>query len=269
MPQIMSSRTSSDTVVRLDDGRRAGVAFYGDHDGEPVLLLHGTPASRITYSFLDRTAAELGICGIAPDRPGIGLSDDLPNRGILDYPDDVIQIADALGVERFAVLGWSGGSAYALATAVCHPDRVRSVALVSGLAPLDGQEGTATGATAGLGRTERCALAITHNAPSAADRARITEPEARKLTAFFLEACRQGARGIVLDFRLLSFPWGFALDQVEVPVHVFHGSDDRTIPVDHAQVFVTGIGDAGLTIWEHEGHLAVWQHADEVLKALR
>ncbi|MCB1004586.1 MAG: alpha/beta hydrolase [Acidimicrobiales bacterium] len=144
----------------MDDGRRAGVALYGDPDGAPVFMFHGTPASRITFSFLHDRAAERGVCIVAPDRPGIGLSDDLPNRGILDYPDDVAAIADALGHATFAVAGWSLGSAYALACADRLGERVSSVAVISGMGPLD-----AEGSLEGFGRTEREALRLTHVAP--------------------------------------------------------------------------------------------------------
>ena len=287
-----SSRSRIDRLLELDDGRRAGVALYGDPDGAPVFMFHGTPASRITFSFLHDRAAQRGVCIVAPDRPGIGLSDDLPNRGILDYPDDVAAIADALGHATFAVAGWSLGSAYALACADRLGDRVSSVAVVSGMGPLD-----AEGSLEGFGRTEREALRLTHVAPwlmkpfyralctavrtrpdlalrairhslGTGDRDQLGDDDPRKLTAFLVEACRQGPRGIVLDFRLYTFPWGFGLAGIDVPVHVFHGDDDKTIPARHAQLIADAIPGSTLTMWPGEGHLGFWRHADAVLDAI-
>ena len=100
------------------------------------------------------------------------------------------------------------------------------------------------------------------------DRSQLGNEDPRRLTEFLLEACRQGPRGIVLDFRLFTFPWGFDLAEIEVPVHVFHGDDDKTIPVRHARLIADRVPGSSLTIWEDEGHLGFWRHADEVCKAL-
>ncbi|MCX7621651.1 MAG: alpha/beta hydrolase, partial [Acidimicrobiales bacterium] len=259
---------------------------------KPVLLLHGTPASRITFAFADEPARKLGVRAIAPDRPGIGLSDDQPNRGILDYPHDIAELGDKLGLDSFSVLGWAGGGPYALACGAVLADRVKAVAVVSGMAPLE-----YVGSLEGFGRTERQALRLTHVAPwiakpfyrylarlvrwqpglavtmirhslSPNDQQLLGEPDPEQVMAFFLEACRQGSRGVVLDYRLFTFPWGFEVEDLTVPVHIFHGDDDRTIPYRHAEILAERIPGATLTTWHGEGHLALWRHATEVLEAI-
>lgn len=285
-------RPGIDATIHLTDGRRAGYATYGDAAGKPVLLFHGTPASRITFSFVDEPARNLGVRAIAPDRPGIGLSDDQPNRGILDYPHDIAELADNLGLDSFSVVGWAGGGPYALACGAVLADRVNAVAVISGMAPLDDRA-----SLDGFGRTEREALRLTHFAPwiakpfyralaefvrwqpglavqtirhslSVSDKQLLGEPDPEQVMAFFLEACRQGSRGVVLDYRLFTFPWGFDVANLTVPVHIFHGDDDRTIPYRHAEILAERIPGATLTTWKGEGHLAVWHHVTEVLEAI-
>ncbi len=89
--------------MRLPDGRRVAIASHGDPRGRPIFVLHGVPASRLGHEFVDAPAKGRGARVLCPDRPGIGLSDPKPGRTIRSYPDDVAAIADALGLERFAL----------------------------------------------------------------------------------------------------------------------------------------------------------------------
>jgi hypothetical protein len=103
--------------IQLDDGRRLGYAEYGDPKGKPMLYCHGLPASRLEAAFCDTAAKQLGIRIVAVDRPGYGLSDFQAQRLMSGWPDDVLQLTGILGIERFAVMGVSGGGPYALACA--------------------------------------------------------------------------------------------------------------------------------------------------------
>lgn len=282
-----------DRVILLPDGRRLGYRAYGPDEGPLVLLFHGTPSSRLVWGFIDDAAHALGVRAVAPDRPGIGLSDDQPHRGILDWPADMEVLADHLGADTFSVAGWSGGAPYALACGVELPERVAAIALVAGIGPLDRE-----GAYDGMGRTEREALRLTHTAawlakpmyqglrsfvnrqPGIARRIIETslppldraEFEARgsadEALAYLRESLRQGPRGVVLDYRLFTFPWGFQPEAVKVPVHIFHGDEDRTIPAHHADDFATRIPHATRTIWTRGGHMAVVDHGKELLELL-
>ena len=130
-----------DSSLRLRSGRRLGYAEYGRADGWPVLFFHGFPGSRYEGRLLDGAARTVGVRIIAPDRPGFGLSDFKPARGMGSWPFDVAELADRLGVGRFSVLGFSGGGPYA---AVCgHRLRYRllAVGLLSGMGPTDAPSG--------------------------------------------------------------------------------------------------------------------------------
>src|SRR5215211_6909814 len=127
-----------DRVMRLTDGRRLGYAEYGDPTGRPVFFFHGFGTSRVICPRDDELARNLGARLIAVDRPGIGWSDALPGRRLLDWPTDVAQLANQLGLDRFAIVGWSGGGPYAAACGHALADRVRVVGLVSSPAPISG-----------------------------------------------------------------------------------------------------------------------------------
>ena len=125
------------TTLRLRGGRRLGFAQYGRPDGEPLFYFHGHPGSRLEAQFADAAAAEAGFRVIALDRPGYGVSDFQPRRALRDWPDDVAEAADLLGLSRFSVAGASGGGPYALACAWRMPGRVIRAAVISGVCPYD------------------------------------------------------------------------------------------------------------------------------------
>lgn len=119
-----------DATIKLSDGRRLAYAEWGDLDGSPIIFFHGTPHSRLWCPDELATASE-EIRLITVDRPGIGRSDIKQARTFSDWPDDVVSLANALGVPRFAVIGWSGGGPYAAACAALIPTRLTGVGIVS------------------------------------------------------------------------------------------------------------------------------------------
>jgi pimeloyl-ACP methyl ester carboxylesterase len=125
----------NEQMVPLPDGRRVVIASHGDPRGWPLFLFHGIPVSRLGHEFTDAPAKERGVRVLYPDRPGIGLSDPRPGRTIYSYADDVAAMADALGLERFAVAGLSGGGPYALACGAKLPERVTAVGVMAGVGP--------------------------------------------------------------------------------------------------------------------------------------
>ena len=133
-----------DEIFARVNGDRVAVSEYGDPDGEPVMFCHGWPSSRIMAQFIDDAARDLRVRIISPDRPGIADSTFVLNRKVLDWPPLVAELADFLHLERFRVLGISGGAPYAYALAWSLPERVRAIAVVSGapnIAELSDQTG--------------------------------------------------------------------------------------------------------------------------------
>ena len=126
-------------TVDLPDGRRLGFSEAGDSAGAPLLYFHGNPGSRLDFTSdrYDEAFGAAGVRFIAADRPGFGLSDPKPGRGHADWPADVSRLADALGLDRFAVLGYSRGGRYALACAALIPERLTAVGVLSAVTSPD------------------------------------------------------------------------------------------------------------------------------------
>jgi pimeloyl-ACP methyl ester carboxylesterase len=125
-----------DTTLRLRDGRSLGYLDIGEVGTPPVILFHGSPGSRLDAFYLpsDELAAT-GVRMLAPDRPGLGRSDPRPRQSFREGVADAAGLADALGLEKFAVIGVSGGGPYAAACAEWLPERLTAAALVSGVGP--------------------------------------------------------------------------------------------------------------------------------------
>ena len=279
-------------AIRLPDGRRLGYAQYGDPDGLPVFYFHGTPGSRLERPPDPAMKASSGMRLLVAERPGYGLSDFHPRRSLLDWPDDVTALAEALELERFAVLGVSGGGPHAAACAYRIPERLTGVALVSSLAPV-----RRPGGMAGLPLVMRLAFTVGRIVPGLlrpliwcfshpgrnprsfvrqgarrlgpSDRAVLARPEVESLLAQdFAEAARQGVRGYAQDVKLFSRPWGFPLEGIGVPVYLWHGGDDRLTPPHMGRYLAGTIPGAQATFLEGEGHFLVLDHLEEIASSL-
>ncbi len=279
---------NTDLTIRLPDGRTLGYAESGAPAGWPLFFFHGSPGSRLECRYFDEDAlVRLNIRLITPDRPGFGLSDFQPKRAICDWPADVIALAGALGVERFGVLGISGGSPYAAVCARMVPERLTAVAIVSGVAP------NVPGATGGMG-SGRYLLALARWSPRLAglflgqmavglrhpdrmmamvmksmppsDRELLAQPAVQRIfLAALREAFRQGTRGAAWDATLAARDWGFELAEIAMPVHLWQGEADHNVPPAMGRYLARAIPDCQATFVPAEGHLLVEQHLDEIL----
>lgn len=153
----------SSQTLRLEGGRTLGCAEWGDTSGLPLLRFHGSSSSRLERPVQPEALA--GVRLVTIDRPGHGLSDFQPKRTLLDWPEDVAALATHLGIERFAVSGWSAGGPYALACAYRTPQRLTAVGLISSVGPHD-----RPAATEGMDRFNRMTLAVTRRLPWAVNR---------------------------------------------------------------------------------------------------
>ena len=245
--QGMTAVPERDYSVVLADRRRVAIAEWGPEDGRPVFLLHGMPGSRRLCPDPAATA-DAGVRLIAPDRPGYGGSDPSPGRTIADGAADLAAIATILGIDRFAVVGWSSGGPYALAAAVRDPERVAAVALVASDAPTeeapalldelpeptrDRIRRLRAGDPTALAELEaRIAPYAEHpesileslgpDAPS-----EVTSSRRAALMAMFEAAFAQGVTGFRDDWVATFLPWGFHLADVHRPVDIWWGDADQ------------------------------------------
>jgi pimeloyl-ACP methyl ester carboxylesterase len=277
--------------VTLPDGRELAYEEYGDPGGEPVLSFHGGLSSRLDAAPAHQAALDLGVRLLSPDRPGIGLSTFQPGRRLLDWPADVAALADALGIDRFAVMGWSCGGPYAAVCGARMSDRVTAVGLLSSAVPLE-----LVGTTKGLARDDRLLLFLVRWTPRlAAALLRITIGQAteRRLyreirrsfpavdraaleergsivdaVAFVKESMRQGAQGCLQDYRVFGSPWGFDLSEVTVPVQIWEGEEDNTGPPEYRELLLRHLPRAQLCLVPGEGHLSLLQHQAPAILSL-
>lgn len=280
------------TVLRLEDGRELAFGEYGDPDGAPVIGFHGTPGSRRQMEPCDAAARAEGVRLIAPDRPGYGHSSWAPQRRLLDWPRDVAQLADQLGIERFGVAGVSGGGPHAVACAAGLGARLTGASIVSGVAPPDtpglyDYMMPMNRVTFTLARQSGMLVwplmagmlfAMRHFPDRALDQMLRSMPEAdrrvisrREVADVFLEeaklASSTAARAAAQDFALFTRPWGFRLEDIQAPVHVWHGDRDVNVPLSHGRGQADRIPNAKLHLCPDEGHLLFIDHARAILRA--
>lgn len=283
----------TDEALTLRDGRTLGYAEYGCPEGEPGFYFHGHPGSRLEAQLAHEAAALKGVRIIALDRPGYGRSDFQPGRKILDWPNDVTEAADALGIQRFAVLGGSGGGPYALACARAIPERLTKAGVVSGVGPYD-----APGATDGMRWQNRVGFQFGARFPTLArfimwsmerqvrrnpvrtveavaqamsgvDAEIVRRPEVRQALATVIsEAFRQGSQGAAWDVVLLGRPWGFRLEEITTTVYLWHGEADVLVPPGMGRHQAERIPNCHARFFTGEGHLLLIDHMPEIIDEL-
>jgi len=279
-------------VIQLPGGRRLAIAEWGDPDGRPVLHMHGLPGSRLEIHAEPDFYQRAGVRLITVDRPGYGLSDPHPAGTLLSWAADVEVLADRLRLGRFGLTAMSGGGPFALATAYRLGERLTGVALAGSIGPLD-----APGAWQGIKLVNRLGLwSAAHFSLGvrlayasmrlllrvdperfldemalgrpAGDRRLLATPALRRREELMLlEAGRSGVRGAVHEIGLLVRPWGFPLDRIQARVELFHGGDDDTAPLRHAQRLAETIPRSRLHVCVGEGHMVMWTHLGEILEA--
>ena len=267
-----------DQTITLPDGRKLGFAEYGS--GTPLLYFHGHPCSRLEAQYLARRD---GIRVIGIDRPGMGLSSYQANRTLISWTADVVSLADSLGIEKFSVVGLSGGAPYALACAYAVLERISACGIVSGAWSID-RKTTFLSAWMPwimlpiMGRflkdADTAKGLIVKQAGKVwpgSDKRILDDPAIPEIMATTLvEAFRQGSRGPARDAMLIGRIKGFRLDEITHPnIHLWHGNADQQVPVTTAQKVAQGLRRCDATFYDDEGHLSVIvNHKDEILNTL-
>jgi pimeloyl-ACP methyl ester carboxylesterase len=282
-------------TVRAADGRRLSTQVYGDPDGRPVLILHGTPGSRLGPHPRSSVLHRLGVRLISFDRPGYGGSDRMAGRRVADAAADVLAIADAYGLQRFAVVGRSGGGPHALACAALLPERTTKAAMLVSLAPrgadgLDWFDGMAqsnvmefTAAANGYAgiaaHTKVVADAIRADPRSLISRlqAELPDPDRRvvadrgirsMLIETYAEAMRASDYGWIDDALAFCSPWGFDPAAVTVPVLLWHGANDVFTPVSHTGWLAERIPSAAVVVQAGAAHFGALDVLPDILRWL-
>ncbi len=286
-----SGPATAPQLLTLADGRTLGYAEYGPASGRPVVYCHGFPGSRLEAQLAAPLVERLGVRLIAPDRPGFGLSSPLPGRRIGDWPADLAQLLTALDLREVLLLGVSGGTPYALAAAGLPG--VRRVGLVCGLGPLD-EEGLRCMSPLG-----RWALRAARSVPWLAqagyrllarticrhsarflgwmtagvppvDRTVLARPAVREaILGSFRESVRQGGAAGAGELLLYARPWGFLPEVCPVPVQLWHGELDATVPVAFGRQLAARLPRCTAHFLPDQGHYSLpLDHLEPILQKL-
>ena len=282
-----------DRELRLRDGRRVGYQDLGDPNGRPVLALHGTPASRLMYAVADDEAAGLGLRIIAPDRWAYGGSHPHPAPSLTAWAADAAEIADQLGLTTFSVLGISGGTPYAAATAAVLGNRIAALALVVPVGPIAGTEAASRLSLihrlafrwAGprpaiirqtfklyrslLKRSPRRAIAMIGMVTSRCDRILLNTPDiADYLSTTFDAGLEPGVEGAVTDLQIFSGRWDVPLHTIAVPTRIWSGLRDHIVPPAGIRELVRAIPTADMIELANQGHFWIARDYPIVLEWL-
>lgn len=283
-------------ILELADGRRLAYDDVGDPAGFPLIYLHGCPDCRLSRHPDDSIAAWAGVRLIAIDRPGYGSSDGDAASTEATQADDVITLADALGIDRFAVLGWSSGGPGALAVGALHPSRVSAVGVAAGQVPMvadadvfdaiDPVITMRTDVMSTMTADEFASMASPLVSPldapldlhmeavvegmDAAYLADLASVEGlhEQLALGSLAAVEHGLAGVERDMRAMVSAWPFEFESIAAPVTLWYGTEDHRFKPPAGQWMADRIPDARLEIIEGASHLLPLVHWSTLLEEL-
>ena len=282
-------------IFQRENGAVVAFSEYGDPEGVPVIFCHGWPSSRTMAQLTDEAARKLGVRVISPDRPGIRDSTFHRDRTLLDWPPLLRELADDLRIDQFRILGISGGAPYAYAAAWMMPERVKAICVVSGAPPIAELEDRS-----GLLNFYNSILALRESRPGllralfyvARPFARVKFPirirplllkilqpcdanvlrDSRSFDACFesaRQAWRASAAGVMADADIYAEPWGFRLEEVNVPVRLWHGKKDRTFAFRLAKEIAARLPNCEFHLIDDAGHYSLpIRHTEEILRDL-
>jgi pimeloyl-ACP methyl ester carboxylesterase len=277
------------------DGRQLEVLRHGPPDAFPLVFQCGTPNAPAEFPTLFDAVTAKGWQLVAHARPGYAGSTRHEGRSVADVAADVAAVLDHYGLDRFAVLGWSGGGPHALACAALLPERCAGAASLAGVAPYDAEGldflagmgpenveefGAATRDQAELRAfLERFAdglRAITSEQVAAelgglidhVDRDALTGDLAESMARMLRRAVSTGTDGWFDDDLAFVKPWGFDLAAIRVPVSIWQGAHDMMVPFAHGEWLAAHVPGARVHLYDDEGHLSLVSQLPRILDSL-
>ncbi len=282
------SETQGKTVQTfiLKDGRKLGYAEYGVSNGIPIFYMHIYIGSRLSGKVVEEEAIKQGVRIISVDRPGMGLSDFKPNRTLLDFPNDLVELADYLKIDKFSVVAVSGGGPYAYACAYKIPDRIHKIGVISAMGPMWLNK-------KGMKLKGRIIfffaryfysfykfmiwLMIAKKTKNVEEESHWKEfvkiwsneliPQDKEILSTnkwvskvlweqLVEAFRQGIEGPAYDGKVLASEWGFSPQDIspDVPVYIWHAELDNIIPINVSKVLAQQIPNVKTKFYKDKAH---------------
>jgi pimeloyl-ACP methyl ester carboxylesterase len=278
--------------VKLADGRVLEFLVEGPEDGLPLVVHHGTPGAAVSRAGMFPP----GVRVVMISRPGYATSTPLPGRDVAAAAADTAAVLDSIGIAEFVTLGWSGGGPHALACAARLPDRCLAAATIAGVAPYDaggldwldgmGAENVEEFGKALAGPTELEAFlaaaegSFAHVQPgeiiaafgdlvSEVDKRALADGFADYLAASIRHALSGGTAGWRDDDLAFCKPWGFAVADIEPPVSLWQGDQDRMVPFGHGRWLAAHLPRPEAHLVPGEGHISLINSIDRIVATLR
>ncbi len=291
----MKDVSRENNIIKLHDGRKLGYAEYGNPNGKPIFFFHGWPGSRYSGKETDAAGKKIGVRIISTDRPGIGLSDYKIDRKLLEWPDDIIELADYLKIKKFSIMGVSGGGPYVAACAYKIPNRVTKAGIIVGLAPIN-----VKGNLDGIAFQGKVGWTNYHRFPLLRKISTFNTEIAFKyipilLSLFFFptkedriifksfhnnnyqddkkndglkEAFRQGIKGPELELKIYTDDWGFKLKDIKTKTYLWYGAKDKCVSLNMGKYYKSQIPGSELFIDPDGRHLSRYNFEEKILKTL-
>lgn len=273
----------------LRDGRELSYAEYGDKNGNPVLMMHGSPGSRLECPPDVESLLALDLRLIVPNRPGYGSSTPSTGRTLLAWAEDVKALMDHLALPRCSILGYSGGGPYAMACAIKMPERIKRLALISSLAPFDAPD-----ATSGMNEQSKALFELAKADPetfTAQIKSLVANgetlfhiviaglpPEDKELfedsamhdmyLADMIEAVSSGVEGIVSDMLQYPISWGFEPSQITCETLLWQGLQDINVPPAMGRRLAADIPQCRASFVPNAAHYLLFSHWRKIFREL-
>lgn len=265
-----------DEVLGLSDGRALAYTLVGATNGRVAMYFHGAPTSRLDLVGMEDAFRSAGVLVVSADRPGYGGSSPQPGRRLSDWPGDVVELADHLGLGRFAVVGLSAGGPYAAACAASLSDRLLGAGIVAGVTDMNwppawdhypepeaavrrvGDESAVFDWCSEQYGPDGSRYLDGAGDLAPADMAMFEDQDAAAgFFATVTEAFLQGVRGFAQDITVQSRGWSFDPAAISVPVAVLHGEADTMVPVAHGRHTAEVIPTSSMRTFPDHGHLSI------------
>lgn len=278
--------------ISLRDGRKLSFAEWGEDNGKPLLLISGSNSGRLTR-LPEEILQEFGIRLITVDRPGMGLSSYLPNRRLLDFPDDIAQLMDALKIEEFWLMAASQGGPYGAVCAYKLSERLHATALVSAVSPMPPEiiklQNPQIKPMLSLAKNAPFVLQafytvlgffIKRSKPSivksmlsglpASDKAIMEQnPEMMEIMhADVVSSLEGGAKGAVQDMQVVLGDWGFRIEDIKSKVFLWQGEADPNVVPAMGRYYAERLPNCEATFVPNAGHLLMFSHLRPILQQL-
>ncbi|NRD20608.1 alpha/beta hydrolase [Winogradskyella eckloniae] len=280
--------------IILNDQRRLCFAEFGHPEGFPIIYFHGSQSSRLEMHYDMSFAVTQHLRVITIDRPGHGISDFNPEGTILSFAHDVKHLTEFLNIERFSVIGMSAGSAFALGFTYLFPKNIYKTSIVSSFAPYnkDSKKHLNTAVKSMLTIAKHFPFLLKFLLKTTAKQINtnpkkalgsflkiMSEPDKNVLKndavslvieTMFKEAYRNGSEGIAHEIsNILVKDWGFSLEDIQTPVTLWQGKKDNNVPYKWAELMKSKMNNATLKLYKDEGHLLIFNFANEIFTALK